>query len=65
MTGFESPKGLALANGRLYVGDDPELVEMDLPSGRIVTRHAPPDGPGGFNDCTAGPIRRRHTGSRC
>jgi hypothetical protein len=53
ITGLESPKGLALANGRLYVGDDPALVEIDPAAGTIVARHAPPDGPGGFNDCTA------------
>jgi hypothetical protein len=53
ITGFESPKGLALANGRLYVGDDAALVEIDPASGTVVARHAPADGPGGFNDCTA------------
>jgi hypothetical protein len=42
ITGFESPKGLALANGRLYVGDDAELVEIDPATGTIVARHAPP-----------------------
>jgi hypothetical protein len=54
ITGLESPKGLALANGRLYVGDDPALVEIDPAAAKVVARHAPPDGPGGFNDCTAG-----------
>jgi hypothetical protein len=52
VTGFESPKGLALANGRLYVADDAELVEIDPGAGAIVARHKPADGPGGFNDCT-------------
>ena len=55
VVGFESPKGLALANGRLYVGDDAELVEIDPASGAITRRYAPADGPGGFNDCTVDP----------
>ena len=53
VTGFDSPKGLALANGRLYVADDADLVEIDPGAGVIVARHKPADGPGGFNDCTA------------
>lgn len=53
VTGFDSPKGLALANGRLYVADDADLVEIDPEAGAIVARHTPADGPGGFNDCTA------------
>lgn len=51
--GLHNPKGLALANGRLYVGDDDALVEIDLGRAAIVARHAPGDGPGAFNDCTA------------
>jgi hypothetical protein len=53
VTGFDSPKGLALANGRLYVGDDKDLVEIDPATGTVVARHQPADGPGSFNDCTA------------
>jgi len=53
VTGLDNPKGLALANGRLYAGDDKDLVEIDLDSGKILARHAPADGPGAFNDCTA------------
>jgi len=55
VTGLENPKGLALANGRLYVGDDNDLVEIDIAAGKILARYAPPDGPGVFNDCTADP----------
>ena len=52
--GLHNPKGLALANGRLYVGDDDALVEIDLEAEAIVARHQPADGgPGQFNDCTA------------
>ncbi len=52
VTGFDSPKGLALANGRLYVADDADLSEIDPRTGAVVARHTPADGPGGFNDCT-------------
>lgn len=51
--GLDSPKGLALANGRLYVGDDKALVVIDPASGQVLVRHQPADGPGSFNDCTA------------
>ena len=52
--GLQNPKGLALANGRLYAGDDDALVEIDPEAGAIVARHLPQDGgPGEFNDCTA------------
>jgi hypothetical protein len=53
ITGFDNPKGLALANGRLYVGDDKDLVEIDIAAGKVANRYAPADGPGAFNDCTA------------
>jgi hypothetical protein len=52
-TGLDNPKGLALANGKLYAGDDKDLVEIDLETGKILNRYAPEDGPGVFNDCTA------------
>jgi len=53
VTGLDDPKGLALANGRLYVGDNPGMAEIDIATGKIVAWHAPADGPGNFNDCTA------------
>lgn len=56
VTGFDNPKGLALAKGRLFVGDDKDMVEIDVAAGKIVGRHAPGDGGAGeFNDCTADP----------
>jgi hypothetical protein len=55
LTGFDNPKGLALAHGRLYVGDDADLVEVDPGAGAITARFTPEGGPGGFNDCTADP----------
>ncbi len=55
-TGLEDPKGLAVANGRLYVGDTPAMFEIDLESGKVLARHAPADGgTGAFNDCAADP----------
>ena len=54
-TGFDNPKGLALANGHLYVGDDKAMAEIDLSTGKISARYAPEDGTGDFNDCTADP----------
>lgn len=53
VTGLDDPKGLALANGKLYVGDNPGMAEIDLAAGKLATWHQPADGPGIFNDCTA------------
>jgi hypothetical protein len=64
VTGLDSPKGLALANGRLYVADEADLIEIDPASGAITARYAPPDGPGGFNDCTADPTGTVYVFSR-
>ncbi len=56
VTGLDNPKGLAIANGKLYVGDDTAMVEIDLAQGDISARHAPTNGDqAGFNDCTADP----------
>jgi len=64
VSGLDNPKGLALANGRLYVGDDAELVEVDPEAGAVTARYAPADGPGGFNDCTADPAGNVYVFSR-
>jgi hypothetical protein len=53
VAGLDDPKGLALANGRLYVGDEPAMAEIDIAAGKIIALHAPADGKGIFNDCTA------------
>lgn len=34
--GLENPKGLALFNGHLFVGDDIYLTEIDVAAGKIV-----------------------------
>ena len=53
VVGFDNPKGLALVGDRLYVGDDKDLVEVDVAAGKVAQRYAPDDGPGDFNDVTA------------
>ncbi len=53
VTGLDNPKGLVLVGGRLYAGDDKDLVEIDVAAGKISNRYAPADGPGDFNDATA------------
>ncbi len=52
--GLDAPKGLALANGRLYASDIDKLVEIDANSGKILARY---DAPGSkfLNDAAAGP----------
>lgn len=37
--GLDAPKGLALANGRLYVADIDQVVEIDTSTGAIAARH--------------------------
>jgi hypothetical protein len=53
VTGFDNPKGLALVGDKLYVGDDKDLVEIDVAAGKVAHRYAPEDGAGDFNDATA------------
>jgi outer membrane protein assembly factor BamB len=50
--GLDAPKGLALANGRLYVSDIDKLVEIDAANGKIIARY---DAPGAkfLNDVAA------------
>ncbi len=42
VTGLDAPKGLALSGGKLYVADLDKLVEIDVASGTIVTKHEAP-----------------------
>lgn len=55
VNGLENPKGLALSNGHLFVGDDVYLTEIDVASGKIVAQFKPEGSDGDFNDCTADP----------
>lgn len=50
-TGLNAPKGMGVANGRLFVADVNALVEIDLKDGSIVKRHAP-EGAKLLNDVT-------------
>lgn len=50
--GLKAPKGLAVSNGKMYVGDVDELVEIDIASGKITAKHKAP-GAGLLNDVAA------------
>lgn len=52
VTGLNAPKGLALADSRLFVTDIDTLVEIDAESGGILARH-PVDGARFLNDAAA------------
>lgn len=49
VTGLNAPKGMALLNGKLYVADVDELVEIDQNDGKI-TKHYPVKGAQFLND---------------
>ena len=38
VTGLDAPKGMALYDGKLYVSDIDRLVEIDVQSGKIISR---------------------------
>ena len=38
-TGLDAPKGMALYDGKLYVSDIDRLVEIDVQSGKIISRY--------------------------
>jgi hypothetical protein len=40
--GLNAPKGLAISNGKLFVGDIDEIVEINVADGAIVAKHAAP-----------------------
>lgn len=42
VTGLNAPKGLALVEGRLYVTDIDQLVEIDAADGKIIARYDAP-----------------------
>lgn len=49
VTGLNAPKGLGIANGKLYVADVQKLVEIDLKSGKILHKYEVKDSQG-LND---------------
>ena len=53
ITGFDSPKGMGLVGNRLFVADLDKLVEIDVDEGKIVKKHAFPEGTT-LNDITTG-----------
>lgn len=54
VSGLESPKGLAVHNGRLFAADIDQLVEIDVAAGKIAKRY-PAKGAKFLNDVAAGP----------
>lgn len=49
--GLNAPKGLGLANGKLYVADIDEVVEIDVAGAKVTKRH-PVEGAQFLNDVT-------------
>ncbi len=43
VSGLNAPKGIAVHDGRVYVADIDELVEIDAADGRIIDRYAAPE----------------------
>ncbi|WP_246132737.1 hypothetical protein [Devosia ginsengisoli] len=54
--GLNAPRGIDLANGRLYVATNGEVLEIDATSGEVLERHAVENGL--FNDVLALPDGR-------
>jgi len=52
-TDLNAPKGLAFANGRIFVTDITDIVAIDAESGETLQRY-PADGAGFLNDAIAG-----------
>lgn len=50
--GLKAPKGMAVSNGHMFVGDVDELVEINLADGKIVAKHKA-DKAGLLNDVAA------------
>lgn len=49
--GLNAPKGMAISQGKLYVADLNELIEIDLKNGKILNKYAT-DKTNGLNDVT-------------
>lgn len=52
VSGLDAPKGLALMDGRVFVSDIDQVVEIDAASGHILARHFL-EGAGFLNDVSA------------
>lgn len=53
VTGLSAPKGMGIKDGKLYVTDLTELIEVDLASGKVARKIAV-EGAAGLNDVTIG-----------
>jgi len=53
VTGLSAPKGMGIIEGKLYVTDLTELVEVDLATGKILQKMAV-EGAAGLNDVSVG-----------
>jgi len=56
-TGLDAPKGIGLAEGRLYTADIDQLVEVDTATGEVVARY-PAEGAMLLNDVVVAPDGR-------
>lgn len=54
VTGLNAPKGLAIHNGKLFVADLKEIVEIDIATAKIVKRYPVADAMG-LNDVSTSP----------
>jgi DNA-binding beta-propeller fold protein YncE len=54
VTGLDAPKGTEIANGKLYVSDIGQLIEIDIASGKITNKYAAA-GAMFLNDVAVGP----------
>lgn len=54
ITGLHAPKGMGIHEGKLYVADIDQLVEIDMKAGKIIKRHEAP-GAQFLNDVTTCP----------
>ena len=54
VTGLDSPKGMDVVGGKLYVSDLDQVVEIDTASGQVTGRY-PAEGAKFLNDVVAGP----------
>lgn len=43
VNGLNAPKGMAVSNGKLYVSDIDQLVEIDIDKSKIINRYPAPD----------------------
>ena len=57
ISGLDAPKGIGIANGKLYTADIDHLVEIDMASGEVVANYAA-EGANFLNDVVVAPDGR-------